>query len=787
MFRFAPLVVIWMITVTITSGRPAAAPQVNAPSRILLQRSAPTSPAQERLSRDTASTDEAILNRYCATCHNQRVKAAGLTLDLMALAEVSAHAETWEKVIRKIRTGMMPPSGAPRPEPAVLDRLASWVETRLDGAAPPTAHLVTPALHRLNRTEYANAFRDLLSLDIDVESLLPADGSSDGFDNIAQTLAVSPALIQSYVSAALKISRQAVGDRTAPPSQVTFTAKERLMQDLHIEGLPFGTRGGMLIRHTFPLDAEYEFNIGTLGGGRGSVPPPIDFSIDGETIEITNPRTVRVRVKAGPREVGVAIVDRLRNAGVDDVFSDFRVNSTFTPTGGIQTVSILGPYNANSVGDTPSRRRIFVCRPEHVEQEEVCARRILATLARRAYRGPVSEAEVSTLTAFYAEGRAAGDFESGIQQGVARMLVSPRFVYRVVEEPAIVAPGAVYRLSDVELASRLSFFLWSSIPDDELLDVAIQGRLRNPEVLRQQVTRMLADVKSDAFIRNFAGQWLFLRELETVQSDAAHFNENLRDAFKRETELVFGAIVREDRNLLDLLDADYTFVDERLARHYGIPGVRGSHFRRVALAPDGRRRGLLGHGSILTVTSVSNRTSPVVRGKWVLENLLGTPAPIPPPGVESTLDEKKDAQPTSLRQRLEMHRANPACASCHRIMDPMGFALENFDLVGAWRESDGSLPIDASGQLADGTPIRGPVDLRKAIMSRGDAFVTTTTEKLLIYALGRPIHHYDMPVVRSIVRRAARDGNKFSALLFGIIESDSFQKRVKTPASQNAP
>jgi mono/diheme cytochrome c family protein len=722
-----------------------------------------------------ASPEAAFLTQYCITCHNQRAKIGGLALDALDIAKVGPGAETWEKVVKKIRTGMMPPSGARRPERTALDKFASELESRLDRAVDANAALATPALHRLNRTEYANAIRDLLALDVNVNTLLPADGSSQGFDNLAEALAVSPSLIQGYVSAAMKISRLAVGDRTMAPSQTTFVPPAGLAQDRHIDGLPLGTRGGVVYRHTFPLDAEYEFSM----GGRGAAPGAVDLTMDGAQVKVDNPRSFRMKVSAGPHAIGIALVDRQRGAGVDEIYSDFRTNATFTTPGGVPTLVVTGPYNAAGAGDTPSRRAIFSCHPTGAADETTCARTILTTLARRAYRGPVSAAEVNTLLDFYREGRKAGDFDTGIQQSLARILVAPRFVYRIEEEPATVAAGQAYRISDVELASRLSFFLWSSIPDDELRDVATKGLLRNPQTLAQQVKRMLASAKADALVDNFAGQWLYLRELETVQTEAKNFDENLRRAFRQETEMMFSTIVREDRSLIDLLDADYTFVDERLARHYGIPNIKGSYFRRVPLAADSPRRGLLGQGSVLTVTSTATRTSPVVRGKWVLENLLGTPAPVPPPGVETNLGGEEGAKTSSVRERLEAHRASPTCASCHRIMDPMGFALENFDLVGQWREFDGPGRIDSKGQLADGTPVNGPGDLRRAVLSRSDAFMTTATEKLMTYALGRPVHDYDMPTVRAIVRRAAANDNRFSSLIMGIIESDSFQKRVK--------
>jgi len=733
----------------------------------------PQAPASSQPSA-AGAPESAFLTQYCFGCHNERAKIAGLALDALDLSHAGADAETWEKVIKKVRTGMMPPSGARRPERAALDGFAAQLEERLDKAVDPNSALVTPALHRLNRTEYANAIRDLLALDVDVNVLLPADGSSQGFDNLAEALAVSPSLIQGYVSAAMKISRLAVGDKTMGPSQVTYSPPPGLAQDRHIDGLPLGTRGGMLVHHTFPLDAEYDFALGGRGGG-----PGIDVTLDGEQVKVDNPRSFRLKVTAGPHTIGLSLPDRQRGAGVDEIYSDFRANAVFTTPGGVPNLVITGPLNITGVGDTPSRHKLFLCRPTSQGDETACARTILTTLARRAYRGPVSPGEIETLMEFYKRGRQPGDFDSGIQEALARVLVAPRFVYRAEEEPATIASGQAYRVSDIDLASRLSFFLWSSIPDDELIEAATKGRLRDAKVLNQQVKRMLADAKADALVENFAGQWLYLRELDHVQSEAKNFDENLRQSFRRETELLFTTIVRDDRSLIDLLDADYTFVDERLARHYGIPNVQGSYFRRVALPPDSPRRGLLGQGSMLTVTSVATRTSPVSRGKWVLENLLGTPAPVPPPGVETNLGGAEAAKTSSLRQRLEAHRASPVCASCHRIMDPMGFALENFDLIGEWREFDGPSPIDSTGQLADGTPVKGPGDLRRAVLGRSDAFMTTATEKLYTYALGRPVHSYDMPTVRAIVRRAAANDNRFSSLVMGIIESDAFQKRVK--------
>ena len=724
----------------------------------------------------------AVINQYCITCHNQRAKTAGLMLDTMDFDHVEKDPATWEKVVRKIKTGMMPPSGARRPERPVLDGLAAELETRLDRAAAAHPNPGMPALHRLNRTEYANAIRDLLAVDVDVTALLPPDDATDGFDNIADALGTSPSLIQGYVSAAMKISRRAVGDRTAIPTQITYTAPSAFAQDRHIEGLPLGTRGGLLIEHTFPMEAEYEFSVGGgLGGGApGSL---MDVTIDGEKIAVPNPRSFRLALKAGPHRIGAALVDRQRSAGVEEAYSDFRVKSIFTAAGGVNSVVITGPYNASGAGDTPSRHRIFVCQPSKETDEPACARQIISAIARRAYRRPVQDAEIATLMNFYQAGRKDADFETGIQQALARILVAPSFLYREESEPAGLADGATYRISDLELASRLSFFLWSSIPDDDLLNAAVKKQLNDPKApqfIDQQVRRMLSDSKSMSLVNNFAGQWLNLRELAKVETSSKEFDDNLRQSFKRETELLFESIIREDRSILTLLDADYTFVDERLARHYAIPDIHGSYFRRVTLDAANPRRGILGQGAFLTVTSVGTRTSPVTRGRWILENVLGTPAPVPPSGVDTNLDKDAEAvKVTSLRQRLELHRKVEPCASCHKIMDPIGFALENFDMVGTWRELDGKTPIDASGQLVDGTALNGVADLRKALLSRREAFVTSATEKLLTYALGRTVQYYDMPAVRSIVRQAAQNDYRFSSLVLGVIRSAPFQMKVK--------
>jgi mono/diheme cytochrome c family protein len=729
-----------------------------------------------------ASTPSAaLLTQYCVTCHNPRAKAGGLTLDPAELTQIERHAETWEKVIRKLQTGMMPPSGVPRPARAAIDTFVASLQTQIDRAAAAKPFAGTPALHRLNRAEYGNAIRDLLALDVDAASLLPPDDSAAGFDNIADVLGVSPALIEGYATAAAKISRLAVGDPSIGLDRVTYRAAGNLSQESHFDGLPLGTRGGMIVRHTFPLNADYDLQIGPgRSGGIGAVvtarAQDIDVTIDGQPLDLQGKTQIRLPIDAGPHTIAVALVKRSHVNGADGVYD------APTRAPGISQITIAGPFNARGPGDTPSRRRLFVCTPSAAADEEGCATKILNTFATRAYRRPVpaSGPEMDTLLEFYRAGRADGSFDSGIQRAVARVLVDPNFLFRFEREPANVAPGTSFRLSDLELASRLSFFLWSSIPDDELRDAAVRGQLKNPAVLERQVRRLLADDRADALVSNFAGQWLFLRELKNVRPDSPEFDENLRRSFQRETELLFRAIVREDRPIIDLVDADFTFVDERLARHYGMEGIRGSRVRRLTLAPNDPRRGLLGHGSVLTVTSAANRTSPVVRGKWVLDNLLGMPPPQPPPGVETNL-EKDAAQVkvTSLRQRLELHRANAACASCHKVMDPIGLTLENFDHVGKWRTLDGKTPIDATAQLVDGTTLDGPLALRRALLERSDVFATVATEKLLTYSVGRAVQSQDMPAVRAVVRDAARDKYRFSSLVLGIVKSTPFQMRTK--------
>jgi hypothetical protein len=735
-------------------------------------------------SRPAPAADPAFVKQYCVSCHNDRVKAGTFSLDGVSPAAVEGHADTWERVVRKLRTGMMPPPTAPQPPSAVRAAFVASLETSLDRAAARRPDPGIPALHRLNRTEYANAVRDLVALDVDVAALLPPDDAAAGFDNIADVLGTSPALIEGYAAAAASISRRVMGDPAIGLDRSVYRVPGDFTQDAHVDGMPLGTRGGIIIRHTFPLDAEYDFQVGQAGGGRLGGPPAagprtddLYVTIDGTRVTLQGGRGgTRLKVAAGPRTIAAATVVRSHSAGADGVF-DVDARSP-----GITQIAIAGPFNPTGSGDTPSRRRVLICTPKTPDEELPCARRILSTLATRAYRRPVaaSSADLDVLLEFYRAGRQR-TFDFGIQRALARVLVDPQFLFRFEREPASVAPGTAYAVSDLELASRLSFFLWSSLPDDDLLAAAERGDLKRPALLERQVRRMLADQRADALVTNFASQWLSLRELQNARPDAPSFDGNLRQSFQRETELLFRAVLREDRSITDLLDAGFTHVDERLARHYGMTGIRGSRMRRVDLAADSPRRGLLGHGSVLTVTSAANRTSPVLRGKWVLESLLGAPPPQPPPGVETNLDGDPAAtKATSLRQRLERHRANAACASCHRIMDPLGFALENFDHAGAWRTVDGATPVDASGEMADGTRLDGVASLREALRARRALFVATAAEKMLTYAIGRAVRPEDMPSVRAVTRAAAAQNDRFSALVLGVIQTPQFRMRTRS-------
>ena len=727
--------------------------------------------------------DPAFLKQYCATCHNERVKAGSLALDTMNVAIVDDKVEVWEKVVRKLRTGMMPPRTAPKPPTAVAAAFIGALESSLDRAAARHLDPGIPALHRLNRAEYANAIRDLLGLDVDVNAMLPPDDSAAGFDNNADVLGVSPALIEGYAAAAAKISRLALSDPSIGLDRLTFRVPGDMSQDAHVDGLPLGTRGGLVVHHTFPLDAEYDLQVGQAGGARLGGPPTagprtddLYVTIDGTRLTLQGRGATRVKITAGPHTIAAATVVRSHAGSADGVFHvDAR-------TPGITQMTVAGPFNATGAGDTPSRKRLLVCTPASAADEIPCAKKILTTVATRAYRRPVpaTGADIDTLFEFYRTGRQRS-FEFGVERAVARVLVDPQFLFRFEREPAQIPAGTVYRISDLELASRLSFFLWSSIPDEELIAAATRGGLKDPAALDRQVKRMLADPRADAMVTNFAAQWLQLRELQNARPDSPDFDGNLRQSFQRETELLFRTIMREDRSIIDLLDADFTFVDERLARHYGIANIRGSRTRRIQLEPSCPRRGLLGQGSVLTVTSAANRTSPVQRGKWVLENLLGAPPPQPPPGVETNL-EKDAAQVkvTSLRQRMELHRTSPVCASCHSIMDPIGFALENFDNAGKWRTMDGVTPIDASGQLVDGTKLDGPESLRTALLGRSDVFAEVAAEKMLTYAIGRGLRPQDMSSVRAIARGAAKDKYRFSSLVLGVVRTPQFQMRTKS-------
>ncbi len=754
-----------------------------------------------------ADSQRALLDRYCVTCHNQKTKTAGLLLDKADLGFVPAHAEMWEKVIRKVRAGAMPPAGMPRPDRAAMDAFATSIENTIDRASAAAPNPGRPVLHRLNRTEYGNAIHDLLALEIDPASLLPPDDSSFGFDNMSNVLSISPALMERYIAAAGKISRLAVGDPAVGPAEQTYRVKVDLSQDDHLEGLPLGTRGGVLIRHNFPVDGEYIIKIGMLKDtgddlfGATAQGEQLEVLVNGDRVKLfpMNPKIVaedglqtRVAVKAGLQQLGVDFIKRSYAPG-DDLFQPiWRTTIDVTDQKGlphVSTVSIKGPYNVTGAGDTPSRHRIFSCRPSTASEEVSCAKKILSVIARRAYRRPVSDSDLESLLSFYQKGRNQGDFERGIEMGIRRILASPQFVFRFERDPVNVAPDSPYRLSDLELASRLSFFLWSSVADDELLQVAAQGKLKDPSVLQQQTRRMLADSRSESLSTNFGGQWLLLRNLANWVPNPElfpQFDDNLRQSMQRETEMFLESVIREDRSVLDLLNADYTFVNERLARHYGIPNVYGSQFRRVALASDARR-GLLGQASILTVTSLANRTAPVQRGKWILESVLGTPPNPPPASVPPLKENTASSKPHSVRELMEEHRSNPACAGCHKILDPPGFALENFDAVGAWREvSETGGPIDASGMFGDGSPLNGPASLRQAILSRPNVFVGTLTEKLLTYALGRGIEYYDMPAVRAVVRDASRNGYRFSSIIEGVVKSTPFQMR-RAPGRQDTP
>ncbi|HEX6996353.1 MAG TPA: DUF1592 domain-containing protein [Gammaproteobacteria bacterium] len=751
---------------------------------------------------------EAVVSSKCLDCHNAAERVGDLNLEALSLDAVAEDAETWEKVIRKLRAGLMPPADGPKLDRETRSELVAYLEHEIDAHAE--LHLPPPGLHRLNRTEYTNAIRDLLGLHVDATEFLPPDDSSHGFDNMAGTLTVSPALMEAYLSAAGRISRLAIGTETAPTLAV-FDAPHDTSQNEHVEGLPFGTRGGMLIEHEFPADGEYVFTVKGMTGYftrvLGNVSgEKLEVTVDGERVylydwdtEIGNQegnggRTPPIPIKGGFHKVGVTFLatSDLPDTGLNKSFVR-TMNSpgsisgyTFYPHVG--QVFIEGPFNGAPAASTPSREKIFECYPQHADEETKCARQIATTLVTKAFRRPATEDDIDTMMAFFAAGRAeGGKFDYGIEAVVQRILADPEFIYRAEIEPEDVPPGTPYRISDLELASRLSFFLWSSIPDEELIRLGAENQLHRRDVLEQQVKRMIADPRGQAFVENFTGQWLNVRGIqasEPVVELFPDFDSTLRDAFRREIELFFASIIQEDRSIVDLLTADYTFVNERLARHYGIPDVYGSQFRRVQLGPElDVRRGLLGKGALLTVTSEGARTSPVKRGKWFLETFLNVSPPDPPPGVETNLTQPEGEAPKTLRARLEAHRANPNCASCHVIFEPLGLAMEHFDAVGQWRTKDAGNPIDPTGVTNDGTPLEGIASLRELVVRNADLFAQGVVEKLLTYAIGRGVEYEDMPLVRSITREAAEDDYRFSSLLMGVIESPAFTMNMKTAES----
>ena len=763
-----------------------------------------------------AAPNQALVKKYCATCHSEKLKTAGLSLETLDLSRVPANADTWEKVIRKLHTGSMPPQGMPRPAQPELDGLVSYLEASIDKVASAKPNPGRATLHRLNRTEYANAIKEILGLQIDAAALLPNDDESYGFDNIADVLKTSPALIERYMSASWNISRLAVGNLNIVADTTIYRARPDLSQDDHIEGLPLGTRGGLKFIHNFQLDGEYIFRVrmwrATTDIFRGlKFPNEVDYAIDGKRVglvriggradekeseensglsasNLDQRLMLRFPVKAGPHEVVITFLKKTA-AQEDDILQPF-LRSNVDPVGyqgqlSVDRVSVNGPLNPTGISNTPSRQKIFICRPAPGLDEVTCAKGILSALARKSYRRPVTEKDSEQLLTFFQKGRNEGkSFDAGIEAGIQLILASPEFLFRFEPDPPNMAADTPYRVNDLELASRLSFFLWSTIPDEPLINLATQGKLKDPAVLNQQVKRMLADAKGSALTENFAGQWLFLRNLKGMNPDFEtfpDFDDNLRQGMRRETELFFNSILAEDRSIMDLMNGDYTFVNERLAKHYGMKGIYGEDFRRVPVT-DENRRGILGQASILAVTSVPTRTSPVQRGKWILSNLLGTPPPAPPPNVPALKTSAEAGKVSSLRERMEAHRATPYCAACHKVMEPLGFSLENFDAVGQWRETDEGAKIDPSGTLYEGTKVTKPADLRKALMARPEVFAGVFTEKLMTYALGRGVEYYDMPTIRAILRDAKPNNYKFSSILMGVINSAPFQMKMKKAA-----
>ena len=775
-------------------------------------------PAPQAAATMSVESRQQLVDQYCGYCHDDDLREGGFSFSDIDLEHPDRNAEQTERIILKLRGGMMPPAGMPRPDWDTVQSFVRALETTIDQAAAADPNPGRPALYRLNRTEYRNSIRDLLDLDIDVESLLPADNMTYGFDNIADVLTSNPTLMEAYVRAAGKISRLGVGDASMTSTVEPYKIPTTFSQNRHVEGTPFGTRGGIAVVHNFPADAEYVFRMSlyftrnTFVFGSTGEGEQLEVTVNGERVGLfdidplllageNDFRTPPVKVQAGPQRVTASFITKA-DGPIDDFMhqperslrDDF-LGQAFgvTTLMHLQNLVIEGPHNATGVSETPSRRKIFVCHPETASEEAPCAERIVSKLAQQAFRKPLTGEHVEELMAAYYDGRGLGDFDSGIRLAVQFILASPEFVFRFEHSPAGVAPGASYPVSDLELASRLSHFLWSSAPDGELITVAGEGRLKDSAVFDQQVRRMLADSRAESLATDFLVQWLLLRSLRDALPDVYLYpdsDENLFESMRRETELLFDSIVREDRSVLELLTANYTFVDERLAKHYGIPNVLGSRFRRVTLA-DENRFGLLGQGGILTVTSFSNRTSPVVRGKWVLEQILGVPPPVPPPNVpeleENNVVGGDAVRLRSVRDRIEQHRSVEPCASCHKIIDPIGMALENFDAIGIWRDHDSGYPVDPSGELVDGTKVSSPASLRKALLKYEGSIVRNFIVQLTTYALGRGITHVDMPVIRQIEREAARNDYRFTSIVMGIVNSPPFRlKRAESPTMEGA-
>ncbi len=806
----ATAVLAWSVVAALTAqvpatakARPPAAAPVPAAPAVAIPKMVPAH-APEGLS---AEGQTALVKQYCSTCHNDRAKAGNLSLASFNAAHSADEGDVAEKMIRKLRTGMMPPAGAKRPDEVQLTALVEALEQNIDRAAATTPNPGWRPFQRLNRAEYTRAVHDLFGIDIDVTAFLPADTISNGFDNIADAQTISATLMEGYLRAASQISRLAVGDPTASPSTTTWKVPRTASQMRHVEGAPLGTRGGLSVTHVFPADGNYVFKIMLHSGPTGDLfggpyaGEQIDISVNGERAALinVNPRmneqdpnglnvqTPPIHIKAGPQRLSGAFVQRF-DGPVDDLMmpiehtlADTNIGEVFgiTALTHVRDFAVTGPYDVSGVSETPSRQQIFKCRPTTAAEEATCAADIIKSLASRAYRGPLTPEDGRELIAFYDKGRTQGDFEGGIRLAVQAILASPRFLFRLEQTPSTLRAGQTYRVADLDLASRLSFFIWGSAPDAELLHSASKGTLKTPAVLQAQVRRLLADKRSEALSTRFASQWLRLQDVEKVRPDHhfySHWDQTLSQALVRETELFFDSLIREDRSVLDLLTADHTFVNERLAKHYGIPNILGNEFRRVQLV-DETRRGILGQGSVLLLTSISDRTSPVLRGKWVMEVLLGSPPPPPPPNVPALEDTKAAlaGKMLSVRERMEEHRKNPACTSCHRVIDPLGLALENFDVTGAWRIKDNGVTIDAAGDLYDGTKMDGPTGLRSALLKHKDAIILSFTESLMTYALGRRVEPFDMPTIRSIVRDAGKQDNRLSSFIAGVVNSPAFQ------------